>query len=182
MQGASANFTARQRLALHVGGCSDPAGTRPQPLGRALHRCHGACTSGACLTHQKLALQNAGHLDCTLRTSRARQPTAPQGSGWRCTLGVPPTSQGPGQHSLDVRCIGATALSCPALAHLPGLHKAGHLHCTFMSKRARQPTATQGSRWRCTSGAAPTGILGTCAASMPRCLQVRRLPTHQKLA
>ena len=55
LHGASATCTARQRLLLHVGGCSGPPGTRPAPFGRSLHPSQGACTCGAPLTHQKLA-------------------------------------------------------------------------------------------------------------------------------
>ena len=55
LQGASATCAANQTLLLHVGGCPKPTATRRAPLGRALHRCHGACTCGAPRTHQKLA-------------------------------------------------------------------------------------------------------------------------------
>ena len=55
LQGSSATCAADQRLLLHVRGCPGHPGTRPAPLGRALHWCHGACTCGAPLTLQKQA-------------------------------------------------------------------------------------------------------------------------------
>ena len=62
LQGASAYCNATQRLALHVEGCLRLQGTRSAYLERALHQCHDACTCGAGLTLEKLALQKVGHL------------------------------------------------------------------------------------------------------------------------
>ena len=83
-KGASAACTRRQRLVLHVIACLGPPGTRPAPLGRALHRCHHACTCGAPLTHQNLDSLEAHQFLATLGTSRARQPPAPEGRDWCC--------------------------------------------------------------------------------------------------
>ena len=116
LQGASGDCTAKQRPALHVGGCFGHPGTQPAPLGRPLHRCQDTCTCGAGLTHQKLNSHKAEHLQGTLRTCRARQRPAPQSSGLRCTSGDALAPQGPGQHLWDVCCIDATTLARVALA------------------------------------------------------------------
>ena len=55
LQGASATCVARQRLLVHVGGCSKTPGTRPAPFGRSMHPSQGALTCGVSFTHQKLA-------------------------------------------------------------------------------------------------------------------------------
>ena len=128
-------------------------------MGRALHRCPSACTCGACLTHHKRAFPKAGHLHCTLRSCRARQPTTTQGSGLRCTSGSCSDSPGTGLAPLGRalhRCHGAWTCRACLTNQKMALLKSGHLHWTLRSCRARQPTATQSTGVRCTSGAALT--------------------------
>ena len=98
LQGASATCTAKQRLLLHVGGCSGPKEPRPAPFGLALHPAQGACTCGAAFTHQKLVLNKAGHLYCTFGTCRACQPPAAQIRDCWCMSADALGPQGPGLH------------------------------------------------------------------------------------
>ena len=88
---------------------------------------------------------------------RARQPTATQARGWRCTSGASLGPQGPNHHPWNVRSIDATTLARVTLA-LPSRNcpctRSATWRVPFWSCRACQPTATQASGWRCTSGAA----------------------------
>ena len=73
MQGASADCTARQRLALQAGGYFGPPGTRPAPLGLALIPAQGACTCGAPQNHKKLASTCTAPLALAGRVSHLRR-------------------------------------------------------------------------------------------------------------
>ena len=140
-------------------------------------------TANARPAHQKLALHKAGHYHCTFRTCRARPRLAAQGSDLRCTSGLlrpsgfRPEPLGLALHPRYGACTSGSCLTHQKLA----MHKAGHFHWTFSTRRARQRLAPQGNDLRCTSGAAPTpkvptSTLGTCALSQARRFQVRRLP------
>ena len=165
-----------------LGAAPTPQRTQPALLRLALYPRHGACTIGAYLSFQELALHEAGHLHCTFSTCRARQLTARQGS--RCMSGATLGPQGPGQHPWDLNCIDTTPLARPALA-LPTRNwpctrpatctaplalagQVSHLH--------RNPAARAACRGLLWVPMDPTSSLGTCAASMPRRLHVQRLP------
>ena len=96
-----------------------PPGTRPAPLGLAVHPGEGACTCRACLTHQKLTFHKAGNLQGTFSTCRPHQSPAPQGNEQRCTLAQAPASQGPDQHPWDLRCIQRRRLHVRRLPYPP---------------------------------------------------------------
>ena len=138
LQGAAATCAASQRLLLHVGGCAGPPGTRPAPLGSALHRCHGACTCGAPLYPQETAFQLSG----AFGTCRARQAPAPQRRHCRCMSADALDPQGLGHNRWDVHCIDATALA--RVAHpLPTRNWLSVKRCLWPLQGALAPCAAR---------------------------------------
>ena len=144
-KGASAACARRQRLLLHVIACLGPAGTRPAPLRRALHRCHDACTCGAPLTHQK-------------RPTNFRLPLALQG---RVSRLHPKAETAAACHSMPwpsrdpASILGTCAASMPRRLHVwrtpYPLEKAHQFQATLGTSRARQPPAPEGRDCCCMS-------------------------------
>ena len=120
----------------------------------------------------------AGHLQATLRTCRARQPYALQGSGCAARRGMPWSPRDPPS------TLGTCAASKPRRLHVwrwpyppetglaQGRPLAGH-HDDCEDRKEAACAARRGMPW---TSRDPASTLKTCAASMPRRLHVWRWP------
>ena len=108
------------------------------------------------------------------------QPTAAERSGWRCPSGAAPSSQGPDENTWDVRCIDerlALALTTRNWLCIRSVTSTASLgQAVRVSQLHRKAATGPGRRGLLGAPMEPTSTLGTCAASVPRRLNVRGWP------